>query len=149
MASSAPGGGIDGIISQLDQFFGAGCPLQLPDGVREFLVKFGPWITLVVLIISIPAMLAALGVGTLLSPFLGPKVAGFGLPWLLGAVQTAITAVALPGLFRRQYASWRLMFMGQGVGILANLLSGAILGTLLGAAIGLFLLFQLRPKYVH
>ena len=64
-------------------------------------------------------------------------------------MQTAITAVALPGLFRRQYASWRLMFMGQGVGILANLLSGAILGTLLGAAIGLFLLFQLRPKYVH
>jgi integral membrane sensor domain MASE1 len=35
------------------------------------------------------------------------------------------------------------------VGILGNLLSGAILGTLVGAVIGLFLLFQLRPKYVH
>ena len=115
MASSAPGGGIDGIISQLDQFFGAGCPLQLPDGIREFLVKFGPWITLVVLIISIPAMLAALGFGTILSPFLGPKVAGFGLAWLLGAVQTAITAVALPGLSglaMRQHNSFRWAWGG-------------------------------------
>ena len=74
---------------------------------------------------------------------------GFGLTWLLGGIQTGITAVALPGLFRRQYASWRLLFMGQGVGILGTLLSGAILGTLVGAVIGLFLLFQLRPKYVH
>lgn len=148
---TAPGAssGLDGIIAQLDPYFGTDCPVQLPDGVREFLVKVGPWVTLVVLIISVPVTLAALGIGSILAPFLGPKVTGFGLTWLLGAIQTAITAVALPGLFRRQYASWRLLFLGQGVGILGNLLSGAILGTLVGAVIGLFLLFQLRPKYVH
>lgn len=149
MAATGAGSGIDGVIAQLDAYFGTGCPVQLPDGVREFFVRFGPWVTLVVLIISVPAMLAALGIGTILSPFLGPKITGFGVTWLLGVVQTGITAVALPGLFRRQYASWRLMFIGQSLGIAGNLLSGAILGTVLGALIGLFLLFQLRPKYVH
>ena len=149
MTATDTGSSLDGLIAKLDPFFGAGCPVQLPDGVREFLVKFGPWVTLIVLIISVPAMLAALGIGSILAPFLGPKVTGFGVTWLLGVVQTGITAIALPGLFRRQYTSWRLLFLGQGVGILGNLLSGAILGTLVGAVIGLFLLFQLRPKYVH
>lgn len=43
MASTGAGNGIDGVIAQLDAYFGTGCPVQLPDGVREFLVRFGPW----------------------------------------------------------------------------------------------------------
>lgn len=149
MTSTGAGSWIDRSIAQLDAYFGTGCSVQLPDGVRELLVRFGPWITLVVLVISLPAILATLGISTLLSPFLGPRVTGFGVTWLLNVVQTGLVLVALPGLFRRRYASWRLLFLGQVVGIAGNLLSGPVLGTALGAVLGLFLLFQIRPKYLH
>ena len=44
-------------------------------------------------------------------------------------------------------SAWRLIFYSQLIGIVFSLLSGSILGALVGGVIGLYILFQIRPLY--
>jgi hypothetical protein len=46
-------------------------PFQIPQGAREWIVKYGPWITVVLLVLSLPPLLVVPGVGTALVPFGG------------------------------------------------------------------------------
>ena len=41
----------------------------LPEKVKEVIVKYGPWITLIFLVLSLPAILFAFGLGTIVAPF--------------------------------------------------------------------------------
>jgi hypothetical protein len=59
------------LIGFLDYYLVQKAPFQIPDGVREIIVKFGPWITLVLLVLMLPPLLLVLGVGTVLVPFGG------------------------------------------------------------------------------
>jgi hypothetical protein len=40
----------------------------MPPNVKELLVRFAPWVTLVLLLITLPAVLVVLGLGTLAAP---------------------------------------------------------------------------------
>lgn len=124
---------------------------RLPDNIRELIVKVAPWLTLIFLVLSLPAVLALLGIGTALLPlsFLGGM--GSGVNYSLALVFLAITlvleALAIPGLFKRSIAGWRLVYYAtllNGVYSLVNFnISGLIIGTLLG----LYLLFQVKSYY--
>jgi hypothetical protein len=139
---------VQGLIATLDEYFVKKAPFQIPDAGKEFLVRFGPWISLVLLILLMPLLLFALGVGTLLVPFGGVGYAtGFGLSAILACVQIVLIAAALPGLFARRMSGWTLLFYEQLLSIVAGLLRGSIVGTLVGAIIGLYILFQVREKY--
>lgn len=138
------------LIGFLDFYLVKKAPFQLPDEVREFLVKFGPWIALVLLILSLPGLLVMLGVGTVLMPFGGVGyAAGFTYLTVVLLAQLVLLGMALPGLFKRQMSAWKLLFYSQLVGIVFSLLIGSILGALIGGLIGLYILFQVRPLYVH
>ena len=53
--------------------------------IKEILVKIAPWVTLVLLIMTLPLVLLALGLGALVAPFaflLGP---GYGFSYLASA----------------------------------------------------------------
>ena len=54
---------------------------------------------------------------------------------------------ALPGLFARKMAGWRLLFYSQLVSIVYNVLSGHIVSGLLFGLIALYIMFQVRPLY--
>ncbi|PIY68551.1 chromate transporter [Candidatus Roizmanbacteria bacterium CG_4_10_14_0_8_um_filter_39_9] len=124
---------------------------SLPDGAREAIVKFGPWISLVLLVMAAPALFALFGLGTFLAPFsfLGGLGVGFGytLSMIFTAVVMVIQVIALPGLFKRAKSSWTLMFyvaLLEGVHQLVSFnLGGLIIGTLLS----LYILFQVRSYY--
>jgi hypothetical protein len=132
----------------LNHYFVTKAPFQIPDAGREAIVKYGPWIAVVLLVLSAPALLVILGVGTALVPFGGVGYAtGFGLAAIGLCVQVGLEAMALPGLFARKMSGWRLMFYAQVVGIVTSLLSGAIVAAILGALIGFYLLFQVRSLY--
>ena len=132
----------------LNHYFVTKAPFQIPDGGREAIVKYGPWIVVVLLVLSLPALLVILGVGTALVPFGGVGYAtGFGLAAIGLCVQLALQVMALPGLFARKMSGWRLMFYAQIVGVVTSLLSGAIVAAILGALIGFYLLFQVRGLY--
>ena len=135
-------------IEFLDHYLVKKAPFQIPDGGREAIVKFGPWIVVVLLVLSLPALLVILGVGTLVVPFGGAGAAtGFGLAAIGLCVQLALQAMALPGLFARKMSGWRLMFYATVASVVTSLLSGAIVSAIIGALIGFYVLFQVRGLY--
>ena len=141
---------MDQLIATLDEYLVKKAPFQLPDSVKELLVKFGPWISIVLLVLLVPILLLALGVGTILMPFGGVGYAtGFGLSAIFAIVQIVLLAMALPGLFARKKSAWMLMFYEQLIGFVGSLVSGSVVGAIIGTLIGLYFLFQLRTKYVN
>jgi hypothetical protein len=136
------------LIGFLDFYLVKKAPFQLPDGAKEWIVQFGPWITVVLLILTLPLLLVALGLGTLLMPFGGVGYAsGFGILTLFVVVEIGLMIAALPGLFNRKLGGWRLLFYSQLVSLVYSLLSGNIISGLIVGLISLYILFQVRPLY--
>jgi hypothetical protein len=136
------------LIGFLDFYLVKKAPFQLPAEVKEFLVRFGPWIALVLVLLWLPGLLLMLGVGTAFMPFGGAVyTVGFTFASVLLLAQLVLLAVALPGLFKRKMSAWRLIFYSQLVGIVFQLMMGSILGAIIGGLIGLYILFQIRPLY--
>jgi hypothetical protein len=136
------------LIGFLDFYLVGKAPFQIPDEGKEWIVKFGPWITVVLLILTLPLLLVAFGIGTLFIPFGGLGYArGFGFLTLIVAIEIGLMIAALPGLFARKAAGWRLLFYSQLVSIAYSVVSGAIVGGLLFGLLALYILFQVRPLY--
>ncbi len=136
------------LIGFLDFYLVQKAPFQLPDEAKEWLVKYGPWITVVLLVLTLPLLLFMLGLGTVLVPFGGIGYAtGFTYLTILLIARLGLTLAALPGLFARKMSGWRLLFYGQIVNLVFALLSGSIVGGLLGGLISMYILFQVRPLY--
>ncbi len=123
----------------------------LPEGAKEAIVKFGPWITLILMILAAPVLLAALGIGTFLSPFafMGGLNAGFG--YMAGLVFTVVVIVleliALPGLFKREMRSWRIMYYVTLLNAAQNAISLNLGGLIIGTLLSMYVLFQVREYY--
>lgn len=138
------------LVGFLDFYLVQKAPFQIPAEIKELLVKFGPWIALVLLVLSLPGLLLVLGIGTAFMPFGGVGyAAGFTYLTVLLLVQLVLLVMALPGLFKRKMSAWKLMLWSQLVGIVLSLLSGSILGAIIGGLIGLYILFQIRSLYVN
>jgi len=136
------------LIGFLDFYLVKKAPFQIPEGGREFIVQWGPWISIVLLVLSLPVILFALGIGTFLVPFAGLGYAsGFGLAVVTLIIHFGLWIAALPGLFARKMGGWRLLFYGELFSIATSLLQGAIVGAIIGGLIGLYILFQVRTKY--
>ncbi len=136
------------VIGFLDFYLVQKAPFQIPENGKEWIVKFGPWITLVLLVLALPPLLFVMGVGAAFVPFGGVGYAtGFGYLTLILIVELGLMVAALPGLFARKMSGWRLLFYAQIVSFAFNLLGGSIIGAVLGVVIGMYLLFQVRPLY--
>jgi hypothetical protein len=136
------------LIGFLDFYLVQKAPFQIPDSGREWIVKYGPWITLVLMVLSLPAILFVLGIGTLAMPFAGVGYAtGFGVAAIGLVIQFGLMAIALPGLFARKMSGWTMLFYAQIVAFVTSLLQGAVIGALIGALISLYILFQVRTLY--
>jgi len=136
------------LIGFLDYYLVEKVPFQIPDNAREWLVRYGPWIAIVLTVLSLPALLFALGIGVALAP-LGGLGYATGFTWhALGAIlQVGLTIAALPGLFARKMGGWQLLFYATLASVLFSLLGGSIVSGLVGAIISLYILFQVRPLY--
>jgi hypothetical protein len=136
------------LIGFLDYYLVQKAPFQLPVRLKEFIVKFGPWITVALLVLSLPPILFLFGLGTLLIPFGGFGYAThFSTAMLFLIVELGLMIAALPGLFARKMSGWTLLFYSQLASILFALLGGNLIGAILGGLISLYILFQVRPLY--
>jgi hypothetical protein len=139
---------VQGLISTLDEYLVKKAPFQIPDAGKELIVRFGPWISIVLLVLLLPLLLLALGLGAVFAPFAGVGYAtGFGLTAILALVQIGLLVAALPGLFARKMSGWMLLFYEQLLGFVSALVSRSVIGGLIGLLIGLYVLFQVREKY--
>lgn len=134
----------------LELYFGKKAP-SMPTNIKETLVNLGPWILMIMLILTVPGLLAAFGVGAILSPlsyFYGVSTGiNFVLSWVILVAMVVLEVKALPGLFKRHMASWRLMYYASLLGALQSLVSFNIPTFIVGSALSMYILFQIKPLY--
>ncbi|MBI4434935.1 chromate transporter [Candidatus Uhrbacteria bacterium] len=124
---------------------------QLPESARLLIVKFSPWIALILMIVALPAILFVLGLGAILAPFafLGGATAGsqFTLNLVFLAILIVLEILAIPGLFKRARAGWQYSFYAALISGVEQLASFNLVGAIIGTAISLYFLFQIRQYY--
>lgn len=137
----------------LDEYFGKKAP-ALPQNIKEILVKIAPYLIIISLIFTIPAILALIGLGSfvsMLAPAGGAQaVAGIPAMWIgiIFLIPVAILEVmAVPGLFSRKIGAWRFMFWAEIISVISSLVQINIVGALISAVIGFYLLFQVKGLY--
>lgn len=144
-------------------------PYQLPTIAKDWIVRYGPWITLVLGVLLaltvIPAVMAAVAVtsyttsvmggiyGAAVAASVGPM---FYLALVVLAVQLVIMFMSVPMLLKQQRKGWMLVFYSSIVSLAYSVLNtfsygffnfGSLLMGLVGAAIGLYFIFQIRSYY--
>lgn len=159
--------------SNLDGVFVKNAP-KLPENGKRMLVNWLPWINLIAGILSLWAAYALYHWAHLANGLInyadqlsqaygGPAVAGDRLNaavWLgiiVLAVEGVLYLMAYPATKARSKRGWDLMFMALLVNIVYGVVVlftdyggvGTFIGTLIGSVIGLWLLFQIRGKYLN
>lgn len=151
-----------GLIATLEPYFTKQAPFQIPEDWRENLVNWIPWINLVIGILFLPLALAALGLAGFVSVAL--NTSGYNasplimLSGLILLVSVGLLIFTFPGMKARKLSTWKIIFwadvvyfvygivnaIGYGIsgGIIMNILSSII-----GTAIGLYVLFQIKGHY--
>lgn len=164
---------LSSLEKSLDDIFVKNAP-ALPDGGKKALVQWLPWINLVLGIVTLWsayviwhwAHLADKYIdfaNSLSAAYGGPSVAPVNrlsaMIWvslIVLVVEAVIYIAAFPATRDRKKSGWNLMFYA----ILINIVYGIVvfftsyggvtnlLGSIIGSAIGLYLLFQIRASYL-
>jgi len=133
----------------LDLYFSKKAP-SLPANIKENIVKFAPYLIIVITIFSIPSLLIALGINTLSYPF---AVAGryaynsFAITGLIFLLSIVLQVMAIPGLFKRSLSAWRLMFYSSLVSLVYQLFLFNLGGFIVSGIISFYCLFQIKSYY--
>ncbi len=140
---------MDQLEKFLEELFTKKISYQLPIKAKETIVKIAPWVTLIVIALSLPAIFALLGIGSF----------AFGLGvssrYYIGVIvliiQVVLMIIAFPGLQKRQAKGWKMVYYSDLVSAVYALFSaysfGDLIWSLLGTCIGLYLLFQVKSYY--
>jgi hypothetical protein len=143
-------GSLKSLEDTLDLYFGQKAP-AMPTNIKELIVNLAPWLTLILGLLSLPAILFVFGLGTLLAPFsfLGGVRAGFnyGLSMIVLAVSVVLEFLSIPGLFKRSRQGWNFVYYSALVNALYNIVSFNLGGLIIGALISFYVLFQVREYY--
>lgn len=124
----------------------------LPANVKDILVKVMPWLALVFGILGVLAAIAATGLMAALSPVMvlggGVGVATGGvIGALLAVVGSVLMLASFPGLKNMKIAGWKLAFWSQAVGVVSSVVALNLVGALISALVGFYLLFQIKSYY--
>lgn len=139
---------MDELIKFLDLYLVKKAP-ALPKNVKEVLVKYAPWITLIVLVLALPALLAIFGLGSVFSyAMFGVRLgAAYYLSLLFLLVTVVLQGMSIKGLFARTKNGWNLVFYSILVNAVYSLLAGNWGGLIIGTLISLYIVFQIREYY--
>jgi len=147
---------IHGFFKQLEDFFDTylhkKAPFHLPPKAKEWIVKYGPWIVLILIILTVPVILAVFSLSAILVPFAATYApARFSALSLIGGLFSLITlvmeAAALPGLFKRTKKGWHLVYYAVLVGAVGQLLEGNIISLIINVVISMYFLFEKKEYY--
>ncbi|MCX7956176.1 MAG: hypothetical protein N2593_03700 [Patescibacteria group bacterium] len=141
--------------SVLENYLVDKAPFSIPSNIKELMVKFAPYLTIISIVLSVFSILSVLGLSVFLShfsPFGYPRYGFYlGFSYILSmivlAVSVSFKALAVSGLFKRKEKAWRFLFYASIFDILSNLIYGGIFGALIGALISWYVLFQVKEYY--
>jgi len=125
----------------------------LPEGLKDFLVTVAPWLAVIAIVITLPLILAILGVSTFFTG-MGIVIMPMGGFYGLSSVSLVLTAVimvleiiAIPGLFSRKKRSWNLMFYATILSFISNVIFSMTAGGIIMSVLGVYVLFQVKSHY--
>ena len=158
--------------AKLDTIFEKNAP-KLPAGAKKVIVQYAPWVSLIVGLLSLWAAWALWGLAHTATAFIdyaNQLSAAYGgsitttvdmtlWVWLALAVlvvEAVLYLLAFPGLRDRKKAGWNYLYWGALLNVAYAVVSlfvsysgvGSFIGALIGSAIGLWLLFQVRSSYM-
>lgn len=140
----------------LDEYLVKKAPFQLPENVKEIIVKFAPYLAILGVVMGIPGVLALLGAGTVLAPLglvggmmTGRPFLGFGyiVNVVFLGVMILLEGLAIPGLFSRSKKAWTYLYWSALVGIVQNIVTFNVGGLVIGGLISMYFLFQVKEYY--
>ncbi len=139
---------VKGMLGQLEAWLEGvmvkKAPFQIPMGGKNFLAMVAPYLVIIGIVLAIPATLFVL----VTSPILILGGGGMAIvSFLFSIAALVIEAIALPGLFKRTQASWRLLFYASVVSVLGSIVSFQIVSALIGAIVGWYIIFQVKEVY--
>ena len=125
---------------------------EFPDHVKEVIVRYGPYILLILSIIGLLGILTAFGVGGAAISSIGVAAYGTGFGFYVGIALNIVTLVlylmAFSPLRARKKEGWNLIYYALLISLLVNLIQLNIIGALIGGIVGFWILFQIRSKYI-
>lgn len=145
-----------GLEGFFDTYLRIKAPWQLPAGAKEWIVKYGPWISLVLLILGalviIPVLVLALGLTAVSLPFAAATGAmhntAFGwIQIIISLVVLVMEGIAIPALLKRKLSGWNLIYYAQLLSVVGSLINFNIISALISLVIGMYILFQIRSYY--
>lgn len=123
----------------------------MPENAKETIVKYGPYITLIIMVLSLPALLAIFGLGAVFAPFAFLGGVGFGfrsiISLIFGIVMLGLELMALQGLFKRELKAWKILFYISLFNAISAILRFDFGGLIIGSGISWYILFQIRSYY--
>lgn len=139
------------LIKTLEKWFSAFPPL--PKNVKEIIVKFFPWISLIIGILGVLSSIQTMISLASLAPWAaaaGVYNYSFGsgiimsLFWLASSV---LMIIAYPGLNTKKAKGWNCIFWSEIISLLGFLVSAQIFQGVISALIGFYFLFQIKSYY--
>jgi hypothetical protein len=122
---------------------------NLPASLKRVLVALAPWLNLIALLVTLPAILVLIGLGGVSMPFMA--MGGYATMYGIGLVFTIGLAIlhllAAKPLFSRSMAGWTYLFYAVLWSGLHNLVRYDFVGFVIGTGIGLYVMFQIRSSY--
>jgi len=146
-------------MEQLEKFFEdlflKKIPWQLPIKAKEVIVKFAPWAVIIIVVLSLPALLAIFGLGAFLGGMAGYYGVNLGfkfyLAWIILVIELILMAISIPGLRKKELKGWRYVYYSALVSVVYGLFSAfnlnGVIWSLFGAALGLYFIFQVKSYY--
>lgn len=147
--------------AKLENFFTKKLP-GLPKWLKELMVSWAPWVTIISVVLAIPAILVMMGwggaFGGMMTTWRGNYWpggmmygarwgVGFGLASVAAGISLVLHIMAIDGLFKRSMVGWRLLFYSCLVQAAYHLLSFNVGGLLIGTGLSLYFLFQIKSYY--
>lgn len=149
--TTSSAGSTSDFYGMLDKIFVGMAPIQLPKPLKEWIVKYGPWVILLVLGIFLPVILGALGISAIILPFstsISPKIsAGLSVQLIFYIVELGLLIAALPGLFARKMQGWKLVLFAVLANFVIDLFDLHVINALVTVIVGLYVAFQVRSYY--
>lgn len=124
---------------------------KMPTDIQKLIVQYGPYLVLVGTVISAFGILSAFGLLSYTSTFkmmpgmyLGPM---YQLYSVFSAITVVLSALALPGLFKKAKQGWQYMFYNTLLGTLMSIITFNIAGLIIGSGLGFYVLYQIKSHY--
>lgn len=126
-------------------------PFSIPTNIKDLIVQFAPYLTILGVILEVPAVLTIFGFGGFFYSFPGFWTPRFSFFYQLSIVVLLATmvleAMAIPGLFQRTKKAWRLLYYAALVWVVFNLVHFDLVGAIVSGLISFYILFQVKEYY--